>query len=79
MAALAVVGSWPQLVERMMLVNATNSAGIYAFQLQIRGLLWVVSIDDEFLVNPVVDLGNEQLSLRLLQKALMFAVVFAVS
>ena len=49
MAAMGVVGQYPEMLEDMFLVKEVNQKGIYAVRFYIRGKPWVVTVDDEFL------------------------------
>ena len=49
MSSIAAVTEQPQIIKDVFLVDEKNTAGIYAFELFIRGKPWVVDIDDTML------------------------------
>ena len=52
-ASAASIAEHPELIKDSVLVKKKNKAGIYGFKIYIRGIPWVVSIDDNLLYqNP---------------------------
>lgn len=53
MAAMGSIAEWYDLSKQVFITNTKNDAGIYAIKFYIRGKPWIVTIDDEMLVNDV--------------------------
>ena len=48
-ASAAGVAEFPDLIKETILTESKNNAGVYGFKLYVRGIPWVVSIDDKLL------------------------------
>lgn len=46
LSALSAIGEWPSRLNKLFLTNTTNSAGVFATQIYIRGIPNTVVIDD---------------------------------
>ena len=46
MASLGVLSEYPDILQKVFLINEENDVGIYAFRFFIRGKPWIVTIDD---------------------------------
>lgn len=72
------VAEFPQLIRNLFLTTSFNDAGIIGVQFFIRGKPWVVTIDEQFLLNTQlssklvaanIDVNNEALWVPIIEKA----------
>ena len=53
MAAMGSIAEFYDISKQVFLTKTVNDVGIYAIRFYIRGKPWIVTIDDEMLVNDI--------------------------